>query len=61
VNRLQENGYLVFSEQVFSSLIDTLIVDVRKGRLHLPVSREKLSQIAGLNKPKSRIKIVPIE
>ena len=61
VNRLQENGYLVFSEQVFSSLIDTLIVDVRKGRLHLPVSREKLSQLAGLNKPKSRIKIVPIE
>lgn len=61
VNRLQENGYLLFSEQVFSSLIDKLVADVRQGKLRLPVSREKLADIAGLNKPKSRIKIVPIE
>jgi len=61
VNRLQENGYLVFSEQVFSSLIDRLIADVREGKLRLPVSKEKLSEIAGLNKPKSRIKIVAVE
>jgi hypothetical protein len=61
VNRLQENGYLLFSEEVFSSLIDKLAADVRQGKLRLPVSREKLAEIAGLNKPKSRIKIVPIE
>jgi hypothetical protein len=61
VNRLQENGYLLFSEEVFSSLIDKLVADVRQGKLRLPVSREKLAEIAGLNKPKSRIKIVPIE
>jgi hypothetical protein len=61
VNRLQENGYLLFSEEVFSSLIDKLVADVRQGKLCLPVSREKLAEIAGLNKPKSRIKIVPIE
>jgi hypothetical protein len=61
VHRLQENGYLVFSEQVFSSLIDTLVAHVRQGKLCLPVSRERLAEIAGLNKPKSRIKIVPTE
>jgi hypothetical protein len=61
VNRLQENGNLLFSEQVFSSLIDRLIAYIRQGKLCLPVSREKLAEIAGLNKPKSRIKIVPIE
>jgi hypothetical protein len=61
VNRLQENGYLLFSEEVFSSLIDKLVADVRRGKLSLPVSREKLVEISGLNKPKSRIKIVPIE
>ena len=61
VNDLRENGYLVFSEETFSSLIDKLVADVRQGKLRLPVSREKLSHIAGLNKPKSRIKIVPVE
>ena len=61
VNRLQEDGYLLFNEEVFLSLIDKLIADVRQGKLRLPVSREKLAEIAGLNKPKSRIKIVPIE
>ena len=61
VNRLQEDGYLLFSEEVFSSLIDKLVADVRQGKLRLPVSREKLAEIAGLNKPKSRIKIVPVE
>lgn len=61
VNKLQQNGYLLFSEEAFSSLIDTLIAHVRQGKLCLPVSRERLEEIAGLNKPKSRIKIVPIE
>lgn len=61
VNRLQEDGYLLFSEEVFSSLIDKLTADVRQGKLSLPVSREKLAEIAGSNKPKSGIKIVPIE
>jgi len=61
VNSLRENGYLLFSEEVFSSLIDKLVADVRRGKLCLPVSREKLAEIAGPNKPKSRIKIVPIE
>jgi hypothetical protein len=61
VNRMWENGYLLFSEDVFSSLIDKLVADVRQGKLRLPVSREKLVDIAGLNRPKSTIKIVPIE
>jgi len=61
VHRLQENGYLVFSEEVFSSLVDTLVADVRRGKQCLPISGKKLAEIAGLNKPKSSIKIVPIE
>ena len=61
VNRLQEDGYLVFSEEAFSSLTDKLVADVRRGKLRLPISREKLAEIVGFNKPKSSIKIVPIE
>jgi hypothetical protein len=61
VNGLQENGYLLLSEDLFSSLIDKLVADVRQGKLCLPVSRERLAEIAGPSKPKSRIKIVPIE
>ena len=61
VNRLQEDGYLVFSEEAFSSLIDKLVTGVRHGKLRLPVSGEKLAEIVGLNRPKSRIKIVRLE
>jgi hypothetical protein len=61
VNRLQENGYLFLSEEVFTSLIDRLIAYIRQGTLCLPVSAKRVAEIAGLNKPESRIKIVPIE
>jgi len=42
-------------------LIDRLIVDVREGKLYLPVSREKLSEITGLNKLKLRAKVIEVE
>ena len=61
VNRLQEDGYLVFSEEAYSSLTDKLVTDVRQGKLCLPISKEKLAEIVGLNRPKSRIKIVRLE
>jgi hypothetical protein len=61
VNDLRENGYLLFTEETFSYLIDRLVADVRQGKLRLPVSREKLADIMGLNKPNSRIKIVTTE
>jgi hypothetical protein len=61
VNGLQGDGYLLFSEEAFSLLIDRLVVDVSEGKLHLPISRDKLAQIMGLNRPKSNIEIVPIE
>ena len=60
-NKLQEDGYLLFSKEAFSLLIDRLVGDVREGKLHLPVSRDKLAEIAGLNKPKPRIKIIEAE
>lgn len=61
VKGLRENGYLVFTEETFSYLIDRLVADVREGKLCLPISREKLADTTGLNRPKSSIKIVPIE
>jgi hypothetical protein len=61
MNKLQADGHFLFSEEAFTLLIDRLIGDVRERKLSLPVSRDRLAEIAGLNKPKSRIKIVPIE
>jgi hypothetical protein len=61
VKGLRANGYLVFTEETFSYLIDRLTTDVRQGKLRLPVSRDKLAQIMGLNRPKSSIEIVPSE
>jgi len=61
MNKLQDDGYLLFSKEVFTVLIDKLVGDVREGRLHLPVSRDRLAEIAGLNKPKLRIKVIEAE
>jgi len=61
INKLQEDGYLLFSQEAFSVLIDKLVSDVREGQLCLPISRDKLAEIAGLNKPKSRIKVIEAE
>lgn len=55
---LRESGNLLLSEKAFSLLIDRLIEDVREGRLRLPVSREKLSEITLSNKLKLRAKKV---
>ena len=60
ISKLREDGYLLFSEKEFSLLIDRLIDDIREGRQHLPVSREKLSEIAALNKPKPGIRTIEI-
>lgn len=61
MNKLQDDGYLLFSEEAFSLLIDRLIGDVREGKLHLPVSRDKVAEVIGLNKPKLRVRIVEVE
>ena len=54
-------SWSIHEEEAFSLLIDRLIIDVREGKLHLPVSREKLVEITGLNKPKLRAKIIELE
>jgi len=61
VDKLLRGGYLLFTEDAFSPLIDKLIGEVRGGMLHLPVSREKLAEIMALNKPQHRIKIIELE
>ena len=58
INKLREDGYLLFSERVFSLLIDELSSHIRAGKLHLPISRDKLAEITELKKPKSRIKVM---
>jgi hypothetical protein len=61
MSKLQGDGYLLFRKEVFSLLIDGLIGAVREGKLHLPISRDKLAEITGLNKPKPRIKVIEVE
>jgi hypothetical protein len=61
MSKLQGDGYLLFSKEVFSLLIDGLISAVREGKLHLPVSRDKLAEIAGLSRPKPTIRVIELE
>jgi hypothetical protein len=61
MSKLQGDGYLLFSKEVFSLLIDELIGAVREGKLHLPVSRDKVAEIAGLNRPKPTIRVIELE
>lgn len=58
IKQLRGGGYLLLSGRAFSLLIDRLIEDIREGRLCLPVSREKLSEITSSNKLKLRAKKV---
>ena len=52
INGLEKRGYLLLNKESFSLLIDRLVRGVREGRLRLPVSREKLSEIAASGKLK---------
>ncbi len=45
ISELRERGYLLFSEEAFSRLIDRLTTDVQEGRLLPPVPTEKLAEI----------------
>jgi len=45
IKELRERGYLLFSEEAFSYLINRLVADVQEGRLVLPVLPEKLAEI----------------
>jgi hypothetical protein len=45
INAFQERGYLLFDEREFSLLIDNLIADALEGRLHMPVAKEKLTEV----------------
>lgn len=49
INELQKRGYLLFGKEAFSRLINQLVENIRKGRLCLPISREKLSEIKTLS------------
>jgi len=60
MKKLQDDGYLLFSEEAFSLLIERLIGAVRGGKLGLPVSRDKVVEITGLGKPKSSVKVIEV-
>ena len=46
INERQKGGCLLFDEKTFSLLIDRLIEGIRSGQLRLPISREKIAEIA---------------
>ena len=54
INGLQKRGCLLFTEKAFSVLIDKLACDVQEGRLHLPVSIEKLMELP----PQASIRLI---
>jgi len=58
ISRLQDDGYLLVSEDVFSYLVSRLMGDVRVGKLHLPVSANTLTQITESNQQKLNPKII---
>jgi hypothetical protein len=45
MQKLQNGGGLVLSQDAFTRLIDRLITDIREGRLHLPIIDNKLSEM----------------
>lgn len=45
INELQERGYILFNEKEFSFLIEKLIGNILKGRLRLPIPKEKLTEV----------------
>ena len=61
ISKLQDDGCLLMNEDSFSSLISRLTGDVREGKLHLPVSRDRLAQITELNKQKLNPRIIRLE
>ena len=45
MNALRETGCLLFNEREFSFLIDRLMAEALEGRLHMPVPKEKLTEV----------------
>ena len=43
IQEVRNRGYLLFDQEPFSRLIDKLVIDVREGRLHLPIPIETLT------------------
>lgn len=61
MNKLRGDGLLLFTEEAFSALVSRLIGDVREGKLRLPVCKETLAEITGLNKQILSPKITALE
>lgn len=45
ISELRQRGYLLLEEEAFSQLTNILLDAVRKGRLRLPIPRDKLSKV----------------
>ncbi len=48
IQKLQKGGCLLFNQETFSRLIDKLVIDIREGRLHLPIPIETLTGVETL-------------
>ncbi len=61
MSKLQADGHLLFTKEAFSVLMDRLIGEVCEGKQRLPVSRDKLAEIAGVSRQGLRVKITKVE
>ena len=61
INKLQEKGSLLFDEEAFAILTDGLVDHVREGKLHLPVSRDKLVETMEPHNQKLGLRITRLE
>jgi esterase/lipase superfamily enzyme len=44
IQELRKSSYLLFDQEAFSRLINKLVIDMREGRLHLPIPVETLAR-----------------
>jgi len=61
MSKLQDDGYLLFSKEAFSLLIESLTSAVRGGKLHLPASRDTLVAIRQSGKSRPTIKVIEVK
>mgnify|MGYP001591093762 CR=1 FL=1 len=60
IQKHQEKGYLLLTEEAFSRLINRLIIDVQEGRLSLPIPFQTLKQAEILRLEAKKVKWVPV-
>ena len=61
MSRLRDDGYLLFTREAFSLLIDRSVDEVRAGKLRLPIPRDVLLRIPASSRLEPEVKIVSLD